>query len=123
MDGEAVGTPVGRPVSSCSLTLLVVSEDDVEVDVDPVVWAVSSRASVCCALATAATSACTCWSRALVDRVASVWPADTGCPSLTGTVATWPATGNDTVDWLTELIVPADNSVWVNDPVCTVASR
>ena len=24
---------------------------------------------------------------------------------------------------VTELIVPADNRVWVNDPVCAVASR
>ena len=89
---------MGRPASSRSFTLLVVTDDvfddvfdDVVEDV-PVVWAVSSRASVCCALATAATSACTCWSRALVDRVASVWPGATDFPSLTGTVATWPAT-------------------------------
>jgi hypothetical protein len=83
----------------------------------------SSAASVCCALASVASAALTCCWRPVASSAASVAPAWTAWPRLTGTLATVPATAKAAAAWFAEAIVPTALTVWVTDPTFAVASR
>ena len=56
-------------------------------------------------------------------EAASTWPATTRVPTPTGTQATVPATGKETVTRFTADTVPTSVSVWSTEPMLAVASR
>ena len=130
---RTAGVTVSAVVAALGVTCVVelVLPDDVDDDVDaaedelvgPASCAAVSAASVCCALATSACAAWSCWFSVVMSSCASICPAATCWPSWATTDATFPDSAKLTVARFTEETVPTEVTVWVTDPRVTLASR
>ena len=126
--GVTVSAVVAALCVTCDVEPALLDDiDDVDAAEDelvvPASCAAVSAASVCCALATSACAAWSCWFSEVMSSCASVCPAATCWPSWARTEATFPDSAKLTVARFTEETVPTEVTVWVTDPRVTLASR
>lgn len=90
---------------------------------DPSDWLASSEVSLAWAVATVDLAEVMSTCSGVGSRVATVWPAATDWPTVTGTEATVPDVPKLSSDWLTGATLPTEVYVSTAVPLLTVAVR